>query len=153
MAREEGIALLEVLVGAIVVAVAVIGLALMVSLGQAWVVAQGDEYVALYLAQQKIENLAACAPAPCPADCGACGLAGPGFTDGTSTQTIQNTGESATQTFTRATTVECVDPTNYTDTGVVACPTPPQAKRITVTVTPAMRQADAVTVQTVLTSH
>ena len=56
---SRGIALLEVLIAGAILAIAVIGLALMFSWGQTFVVAQGDDRVALYLAQQKIEALRA----------------------------------------------------------------------------------------------
>lgn len=54
---QAGLALLEVLVTAVVVGVAVTGIALMFSLGNTWVVAKGDDRVALSLAQQKVEQL------------------------------------------------------------------------------------------------
>lgn len=54
---ETGIALLEVLVTSVVVGVAVIGLALMFSMGNTFVVAHGDDRVGLGLAQQKLECL------------------------------------------------------------------------------------------------
>src|SRR5262245_55534711 len=56
---EAGVSLLEVLVTALVVAVAIVGLTIMLSRGQAAVVQQGDTRVALQLAQQKIERLRA----------------------------------------------------------------------------------------------
>ncbi|OGK78404.1 MAG: hypothetical protein A2X52_19820 [Candidatus Rokubacteria bacterium GWC2_70_16] len=54
---QAGVALVEVLVTAVVVGIAVTGIALMFSLGNTWVVAKGDDRVALSLAQQKIEQL------------------------------------------------------------------------------------------------
>jgi len=42
---------------ALVVGIAAVGVALMLSTGSTWVVAQGDDRVALALAQQKIEHL------------------------------------------------------------------------------------------------
>ena len=56
---EAGIALLEVLVTAVVVGIAAIGVAFMFSFGNTSVVAKGDDRVALSLAQQKIEQLRA----------------------------------------------------------------------------------------------
>jgi Tfp pilus assembly protein PilV len=56
-AGQHGMALLEVVVAALILAVAVLGLALMLSQGQAVTVAQGDTRVALHLAQQKVEKL------------------------------------------------------------------------------------------------
>ena len=52
------------------------------------------------------------------------------------------------QTFSRATAVVCVAKSNVNT--AIACPTPPVLKRITVTVTPAMRQADPMVMTTVL---
>src|SRR5262249_51834112 len=54
---EAGGALLEVMVGAVVVGISAIGVSLMFSLGQTFVVNQGAERAALYLTQQKIEKL------------------------------------------------------------------------------------------------
>ena len=54
---QAGYALLEVLVTALVVGIAVAGVALMFSFGNTWVVAKGDDRVALGIAQQKIEQL------------------------------------------------------------------------------------------------
>ncbi len=136
---QRGIALLEVLVAGVVLGIAVIGLASMFSSGQSFVVAQGDEWVALYLAQQKIEE-----------------LTGAGFsTVSSSTQLSIPAGVSGTQTFDRVTTVDCLDPANYTS--LITCPTPPApilVKRVTVTVTPrSMIQTTPVTLATVLTQH
>ena len=82
---EAGIALLEVLVTGVVLSIAVVGVALMFSLGNAWVVAGGDERVALNLARQKIEQLRSLTFACVP-------LAGPG------TKTAM-TGCTATQNY------------------------------------------------------
>jgi len=57
---ERGVAIIEVLTAAVILAIAVIGLAVMFSWGQSFVVAQGDDRVALYLAQQRIESLYGC---------------------------------------------------------------------------------------------
>ncbi len=54
---ETGAALIEVLVTAVVVGIAATGIALMFSFGSTWVVAKGDDRVAEFLAQQKIEQL------------------------------------------------------------------------------------------------
>ena len=56
---ERGIALLEVLTAGVVLSIAMIGLALMFSLGASFVTAEGGERVALYLAQQRMEELRA----------------------------------------------------------------------------------------------
>ena len=56
---ERGIALLEVLTASVVVLIAIIGLALMFSMGSSYVRAEGGERVALFLAQQRLEELRA----------------------------------------------------------------------------------------------
>ena len=55
----RGIALLEVLTASVVVSIAMIGLALMFSMGSSYVRAEGGERVALFLAQQRLEELRA----------------------------------------------------------------------------------------------
>jgi type II secretory pathway pseudopilin PulG len=57
---ESGFTILEVIVAAIIVGIAVIGVALMFGAGQAFIHAEGDNRIALWLAQQKIEQLRAC---------------------------------------------------------------------------------------------
>jgi hypothetical protein len=54
-----GVALLEVLTASIVVLIAMLGLALMFSMGSSYVSAEGGERVALFLAQQRLEELRA----------------------------------------------------------------------------------------------
>jgi len=56
---EGGIALLEALTASVVVLIAIIGLALMFSMGSSYVRAEGGERVALFLAQQRLEELRA----------------------------------------------------------------------------------------------
>ena len=56
---ERGIALLEALMASVVVLIAIIGLALMFSMGSSYVRAEGGERVALFLAQQRLEELRA----------------------------------------------------------------------------------------------
>jgi len=56
---EDGIALLEVLTTSVIVLIAMIGLALMFSMGSSYVAAEGGERVALFLAQQRLEELRA----------------------------------------------------------------------------------------------
>ena len=56
---ERGIALLEVLMGSVILSIAMIGLALMFSFGMSWVTGEGGERVALFLAQQRMEELRA----------------------------------------------------------------------------------------------
>jgi Tfp pilus assembly protein PilV len=56
---ERGVALLEVLTAGVILSVATIGLALMFSFGVSYVAAEGGERIALFLAQQRIEELRA----------------------------------------------------------------------------------------------
>ena len=134
--HEGGFAILESLMGSIMVALGIVGLSVMFSVGQTMILAQGDEWSGLFLAQQKIEESIAT-----------------GFTAlavATATDTV-SVGESGTQAYTRVTTVACVQQADYTQV-VSPCPSP-LAKRVTVTVTPTNAQLNAVTLQTVLTSH
>jgi type II secretory pathway pseudopilin PulG len=54
---EAGIAILEVLVAGVLLSIALVGIALMFSLGRTFVLGQGDQRVALYLAEQQLETL------------------------------------------------------------------------------------------------
>ncbi|HET8575786.1 MAG TPA: prepilin-type N-terminal cleavage/methylation domain-containing protein [Methylomirabilota bacterium] len=56
---QAGFSILEVIVAAVVVAIAAIGLSVMYSTGQALVQAQGSNRAALQLAQQRIEQIRA----------------------------------------------------------------------------------------------
>jgi type II secretory pathway pseudopilin PulG len=58
-AGEQGMALLEVIIGAVLVAIAAVGVALMFSSGQASIHADADNRIALFLANQRIEQLRA----------------------------------------------------------------------------------------------
>jgi len=134
---EDGYALLEVLVGGVVQAIALVGLALMFALGQALVVAQGDDRVALYLAQQKIEE--------------ARSLGFSAVAMGSHTDTV-TAGQTAGQTFTRVTCISYVGDASLGEppAGGCAVGAGTSTKRIKVTVTPAQPQADPVTLETVL---
>lgn len=54
---QRGISLLEVLICSVIVSIAAVGVALMFGAGQAVIQAEGDNRVALFLAQQKVEQL------------------------------------------------------------------------------------------------
>jgi len=56
---EYGFALLEVLTTSVIILIAMIGLALLFSMGSSFVAAEGGERVALFLAQQRLEELRA----------------------------------------------------------------------------------------------
>ncbi len=137
---QGGVALVEVLTAGVILAIAVIGLAVMFSWGQAFVVAQGDSRVALYLAQQKIESLRASGYSAAEALKSNCG--GTPEADENLTAGVGNL-----QPFTRQTTVELV---NDDDLTTLQCGT--NTIRITVTVTANIMQADPVTLQTALTT-
>jgi len=149
---SRGIALLEVLIAGAILAIAVVGLSLMLSSGQSLVMAEGDERVALYLAQQKIEKLRGlglrCIPVGTSAD-----AVGPEPGCGSSSQQDYNEtpAELGSSRYRRLTVVECVDPQTFTPTA--PCPDPVTAKRITVTVDPQMREADPITISSVLALH
>ena len=136
-----------------ILAIAVVGLSLMLSSGQSLVMADGDERVGLYLAQQKIEKLRTlglrCIPVGTSAD-----AVGPEPGCGSSTQQDYNEtpAELGFSRYRRLTVVECVDPQTFSPTA--PCPDPVTAKRITVTVDPEMmREADPITISSVLTLH
>ena len=132
--RERGAALLEVLVSGFVFAIALIGLALLLSLGKTFVLAEGDERIALYLAQQRIDELRtngfdALVPGALPA--------------------VEAAGTiSGLPQFSRETLVELETASNQLDNDGL-----PPPRRITVTVRATVRQVDPVTVRTVVFHH
>lgn len=131
-------ALLEVLIAGIVLGIAVVGVALLVNSGRTFIVAQGDNRAALYLAEQGIEQQISL-----------------GFPPSGSNTTEILDGLSGTQRFTRVTCVNFVpddDPTSpsgCTDCAAGGTCTQNSA-RVTVTVTPVLAQAQPVTLQTVI---
>ena len=56
---QRGLSLVEVLVASLVVGIAGVGIAVMFGTGQAYVNAEGDNRVSLFLAQQRIEQIRA----------------------------------------------------------------------------------------------
>ena len=136
---ERGVAIIEVLTAAVILAIAVIGLAVMFSWGQSFVVAQGDDRVALYLAQQRIESLRASGYTAAEALNSNCG----GTPEGDENLTA---GSGGAQSFTRQTAVVHVSNNLQTP----ECGT--DTIRITVTVTPAMVQSYGVTLQSFCTN-
>lgn len=56
LANDKGFSLVEILVSTVVIGVGAIGLGLMFSTGNTWVVAKGDDRVALGLAVQRLEH-------------------------------------------------------------------------------------------------
>lgn len=136
-AGEAGLALLEVLIAGIVVAISAIGVALLLNTGRTFIVAQGDDRAALYLAEQGIEQQIAA-----------------GFPPSGSNTTEILAGLSGSQPFTRVTCVNFVpdddpkSPSDCTDCTLGGSCTQ-NTVRVTVTVTPHLAQARPVTLQTV----
>ena len=149
---DEGMALLEVLIASVLVALAAVGVGLMFSSGQASIHADGDNRVALFLAGQRIEAIRAQ------------GYTGSLAAFGTVVETSATAGSTLQDNpgYRRTTVVSDQCPANYSILrSAGACPSPPatdQAKLITVTVEPMEgasttvtdRMARSVTLQAVL---
>lgn len=167
---QAGVALVEVLMAGIILAVAVIGVSLLLSNAEMAVVGQGDRYVALYLAQQKIEKLTAAAIRTPPVGFDSVPTGDSTTTGGCATDIEPCYNESnllageqvgaSAQRFTRTTCVNFVnddDPT--TPPACTPCTTggtcTNNTKRITVTVTPPLADpaTSPVTMVTVITRH
>jgi Tfp pilus assembly protein PilV len=82
---QRGIALLEILVSGVILSIAIIGLALMFSFGASYIAAEGGERIAVFLAQQRMEELRAIGLARATAEAE---RAVPGFTGFLRTTTI-----------------------------------------------------------------
>jgi type II secretory pathway pseudopilin PulG len=164
----SGITLIESLMASGVVGIGVIGLALMMGIGQAVVINEGDNRVALFLAQQAIEHCRAQGfgkaaagtlneqldPASATAD-----ASNPCATAGTPTT---NCTTSTVICYSRTTVVDCVSTSDYSSTATCSGTTLPW--RITVTVqsgtfvaatstVTADQRARPVTLQTVLANR
>ena len=142
-----GASLLEVLICSAVVGFGALGVALMFSTGQALITGEGDNRVAVYLAQQRIEWSRAQ------------GFASPLNAPGTTAETLNQTldppsGPSDTVYWTRTTAIECVAANDYSSPAdCAATPAPPKRVAVTVQSTPANQvnpRARAVTLRTVL---
>jgi type II secretory pathway pseudopilin PulG len=150
---ERGGVLLEVVVTSAVLAIAVVGISFMFSLGNTWAAAGGDDRVALSLARQKIEQLRSmtfsCVPLGGPgakAALSGC-TATQNYSEGGATW-VTATGATASapsnRNFTRLTCVQYVSDTDFSSPAyagdVTASPcdtgTPSSSKRITVIVRP-----------------
>lgn len=145
--EERGLALVEVLVAALILGIATVGLAQLFSSAQIQVVAQGDDRVALYLAQAQIETLRAALSV-------SAGMQAP------DPETLVG-GAAGTQTFTRRTCVRFVDDTDpesppSSPPNCNGCPYPSAnctgvTKRVWVMVTPKMAAAASpVTIEALL---
>jgi Tfp pilus assembly protein PilV len=147
---ESGISLVEVLIAALVIGSAVIGLSLMFGSGSAWVANTGDDRVASGLAQQAIEQRRAAGFAAVSA------LAGTPIPP----ETVYPAGvvDAGVRAFTRVTCIQYVDDAgSNTPAYSEDCPDGTAANggkttntvRITVTVTPngQLQQGSPVTLQ------
>ena len=148
---QAGFSLLEVLVCAFIVGIAAVGLALMFSSGQAFVQAEGDNRVALFLAQQRMEQIRAVGFSNLKPTIGV--VVDPLCDYLQSGPCPQASPAPALPTrYTRKTSVVCVKPTDFASPE--SCPSPLQALRITVTVeTPNIPKASPIIIETVLAEH
>ncbi len=161
MAGEQGAALLEVLIAGVFLGLAVVGIALMFSEGQSYVVAEGDDRVAIALAQEKLEAVRAlgfsCIPIGGPGTAGVpmpalpnC----PGFSpipDTPAVRAARTYNEAPLGRYaSRTVIVQCANP----DTMVAqACPSPVDATKITVDITPTMTKAKPLRVEAFVALH
>jgi Tfp pilus assembly protein PilV len=151
---SEGSVLLEVVITAVVIGVAAVGLAFMYSLGNNWVVAKGDDRIALYLAEQKIEQLRAAGFASVAAGNPTTIAAYNEDTDpATDAPVWSGPPPSGPTIFTRLTCVQFVDNVNFNlpafpgTMAACAAGTPTNTMRITVLVTPAQEKSEPVLLQ------
>jgi len=144
-AGQAGIVLLEVLISSVIVGIAVVGVGLMFATGQAYITSEGANRVALFLAQQKIEQLRALS------------YTGLTVTDSTTAEPPATaTPEDPVPSYpgySRTWSVACVAQTDYTLR--VTCSTASAAKRIRVTVqtSPFDTRSTPITLQAVLASR
>jgi Tfp pilus assembly protein PilV len=124
--NASGITLIEVLICALVVGIGAVALALMFANGQTVIAGEGDNRVAVYLAQQKIELCRAAGFDNVVAGIAPC-------TSATNPELFSSTlGVVGSNPFySRTTTIDCVDANDYSST--VDC-TPVAPRRLTVTV-------------------
>src|SRR5262245_46222865 len=133
---SAGLSLLEILVAALIIGAAVVGLSLMFATGSTWVRAMGDDRVAAGLAQQAIEQMRAALianwDAATPSD---------EIIDPAGCSDVQNNARCRQTTkYLRVTSIECVDDsTPGSLSTVIEClapASPLKRRRITVAVTP-----------------
>lgn len=142
---QTGMSLTEILIAALVVGIAAIGLALMYSRGNTYVFATGDDRIALGLAEQKIEQIRAAG----------FGAANPGVvvTETVTTEMVPTGTATKKRTFTRMTCIQHVDPAVDINSPPYSSDCPAGdvtklTKRITVIITtPDQSQANPVTLQ------
>ncbi len=149
-------ALLEVLIAGVILAIAVVGIALMFSEGQSFVVAEGDDRVAIALAQEKLEAVRAlgfsCIPIGGPGSAGVPMTVLSGCPDTTETQAARTYNEAPIGRYaSRTVVVECADPNTLL--AQLNCSSPVNARKITVEVTPQMAKAKALRVEAFVAVH
>jgi len=167
---SSGASLLEVLIGGALVAIAAVGTALMFSSGQAFIQSEGDNRVALQIAQERIERVRAGGFGSTV--CCNAGLF-PGVCDGREEPACPNTLTAWATDSTNhpgyrwRTTIDARCPNNFavaSITSVIACPpgfTNLEAKLVTVLVQPLEgtsttqqdRMAQPVTLQAMMVVH
>jgi hypothetical protein len=163
---HEGFALLEVVLAGLILGVAVIGVSLLLQHAETAVIGQGDRYVALYLAHQKVEKIVALnvqrgfgyiqtGDSTLTTGCGTDPDREPCYSE--TVEGGEQVGASS-QSFTRTTCVNFVnDDDPATPSGCTSCmlggTCTNNTKRITVTVAPGALLADPVTLVTVITNH
>jgi Tfp pilus assembly protein PilV len=131
LADSPGITLIESLLACLVVGIAAVGLATMFAKGQVFISGEGDNRVAVYLAQQKIEM----ARSMCQAritDTNCVNF----LTAATTSPDLFSKDMAAVASdpfYTRTTVVDCVAADDYSSIDV-DCTTANAAKRVTVTV-------------------
>jgi type II secretory pathway pseudopilin PulG len=136
-ADVSGVTLLESLISSAVVGIAAIGVLTMFTRGHAFLAGEGDNRVAVYLAQQKIELVRAqCLGRVNDPDCLALLTAATTNPDLFS-RALATANSNAF--YTRTTQVDCVDPDDYSST--VDCTTARAARRVTVTVSASPKEA------------
>ena len=134
---RAGVTLIEILVASVVIGIGAIGLALMLGTGQAVLTAEGDNRGALYLAQQRIEQLRAQGFLTV-----ATALLAPiSYASYTGTETLDaqmQTPPVGAVLYTRTTSIECVSAADYATvlSDCTGSPTPPMRITVTVTTTP-----------------
>ena len=130
---QRGLSFVEVLVAAVVVAIAAIGVAVMFATGQTYINAEGDNRVSLFLAQQRIEQVRALGYSAL--------FASP---PSTATQAVPNHPG-----YTRSVVITCIPRDDYSAPGET-CVSGSSALNITVTVS--VSPADAKSPPIVLSS-
>lgn len=135
LADQRGLGLVEVVVASVIVGIAGVGVALMFSSGQAYISAEGDNRVMLFLAQQRVEQIRALGYASL-------------FASPPSSSTVAVPNHPG---YTRSVSIECVPRDNYAAASE-ACVNGTSALRIvvTVSVTPADAKSPSLVLRSIL---